>query len=146
MNFISGTAGSSVTYSPARRRAKRQLGLTLVELLVALTISSVIAIAAVSALIVSRQGLTTVDAASQLRDNGRFAVDLIQRLGVQAGYQDLIYSTVPRPANAVGVSANPDPSVFGVNNAKPSPTDPYNTSTVRTAGVGYGSDILILRY
>ncbi|MFN5940974.1 MAG: PilW family protein, partial [Polaromonas sp.] len=52
---------------------RRSLGLTLVELLVALAISAVIALAAISALIVSRQGFTTVDAASQLRDNARFA-------------------------------------------------------------------------
>ena len=130
------------------RAAGLQSGLTLVELLVALVISSVIAIAAVSALIVSRQGFTTVDAASQLRDNARFATDLIQRLGVQAGYKDFKYATTTRPANVFGSAPSPaDPDVAGFNNAIPSATDPYNTATARTAGtVGYGSDILILRY
>ena len=129
------------------RAAGLQSGLTLVELLVALVISSIIAIAAVSALIVSRQGFTTVDAASQLRDNARFATDLIQRLGVQAGYEDLMYATTTRLANVVGVATNPDPDVAGFNNATSSYTDPYNTATTRTAGtVGYGSDVLILRY
>ena len=129
------------------RIARRQKGLTLVELLVALAISSVVAIAAVSALIVSRQGLTTVDAASQLRDNARFATDLIQRLGVQAGYEDFIYATTNRPANMAGVAANPAPYVTGFNNSIPSPTAPSNSATARTAGtIGYGSDVLILRY
>jgi type IV pilus assembly protein PilW len=129
------------------RIAGRQSGLTLVELLVALAISSIVAIAAVSALIVSRQGLTTVDAASQLRDNARFATDLIQKLGVQTGYEDFIYATTNRPANVVGVATNPDPYVAGFNNAIPSASDPYNTATARTAGtIGYGSDVLVLRY
>jgi len=127
---------------------RRQTGLTLVELLVALAISSVIAMAAVSALIVSRQGFTTVDAASQLRDNARFATDLIQRLGVQAGYKDLKYATTPRPVNVIGVPPTPlFADVSGVNNAFASYTDPYNSWTARAAGsVGYGSDILILRH
>ena len=72
---------------------RSQLGLTLIELLVALVISSVIAIAAIAALVVSRQGFTTVDAASQLRDNARFATDMLQRFGVQAGFRDITDAT-----------------------------------------------------
>lgn len=128
--------------------AKRQAGLTLVELLVALAISSVIAIAAVASLIASRQGFSTVDAASQLRDNARFATDLIQRLGVQAGYQDVSYSASVRAGNTTGLSADPVPNITGVNNATVSASDPANDSTARsnTSSVGYGSDILRLRY
>ena len=127
--------------------AGRERGLTLIELLVALAISSIVAIAAVSALIVSRQGLITVDAASQLRENARFATDLIQRLGVQTGYEDFIYATTTRPANVFGIASNPDSAVTGFNNALPSYSDPYNTVTARTAGtVGYGSDVLVLHY
>ncbi len=69
--------------------AARQTGLTMVELLVALTLSGLIALVAIAALTVARQGFTTVDSASQLRDNARFASDLIQRIAAQAGYQDL---------------------------------------------------------
>lgn len=123
-----------------------QRGLTLVELMVALAISTVITIAAVSALIVSRQGFTAVDAASQLRDNARFSTELIQRLGVQTGFLDVAYVTTPR-GNDASASANPDPNITGFNNATASATDPANSSTTRAAGsVGYGSDVLILRY
>ena len=136
---------SSCRHGP--RLDARQSGFTLVELLVAMAISSVIAIAAVSALLVSRQGLATVDAASQLRDNARFATDLIQRLGVQTGYKDLIYITTNRLTNVLGVAVSPDPDVAGFNNAIPSDSDPYNTVTARTTGtIGYGSDVLVLRY
>lgn len=125
----------------------RQSGLTLVELLVAMTISLVIVIAAVSALVVSRRGFATVDAASQLRDNARFATDLIERLGVQAGYEDVAYAATTRSASVLGVATNPDPNITGFNNAIPSSTDPYNSAAARPAGtVGEGSDALILRY
>lgn len=128
-------------------RPQSQSGLTLVELLVAMAISMVIVIAAVSALIVSRQGFTTVDAASQLRDNARFATDLIQRLGVQTGYEDVAYAATTRSASAFGVASNPDPNVTGFNNAVPSFTAPDNTAAARTTGtVGEGSDALVLRY
>lgn len=120
-------------------------GLTLVELLVALSLSTVIAIAAVSALSVSRQGLTTVDGASQLRDNARFATDMIQRLGVQAGFNDILYAASTR---SISDPTDPDPNVFGFNNSTPSATDPSHVATARsgTGSPGYGSDILVMRY
>jgi len=125
-----------------------QRGFTLVELLVAMAISSVIVIAAISALIVSRQGFTTVDAASQLRDNARFATDLIQRLGVQAGFQDVKYSAINRSSTTAGLAAIAPQNVSGVTNAIPSYDDPFNTFATRTNtnSIGYGSDVLILRY
>ena len=123
----------------------RHGGLTLVELLVALAISTVIAIAAVSALIVSRQGLNTVDGASQLRDNARFATDLIQRLGVQAGFDDITFAASKRSSSD---PFNPDSSVFGFNNATADATDPSHAATARTVvgSAGYGSDVLVMRY
>lgn len=129
----------------ARSHSRKQsLGLTLVELMVALAISTVIVIAAVSALFVSQQGFTTVDAASQLRDNARFATDLVQRLGIQAGHTSIDFAAIPRTTND---DANPAPHVFGFNNSAPS-SDPLNSALSRgdPNEVGYGSDILILRY
>ena len=128
---------------PAKRA---QSGLTLVELLVAMTISTVITIAALSALIISRQGFTAVDVASQLRDNARFTTDLLQRLAVQAGYQDVQFITNPL-VGAVGIPIAPPPNISGFNNALASASDPTNVSTARPIGpTRDGSDILILRY
>jgi type IV pilus assembly protein PilW len=125
----------------------RQQGVTLVELLVATAISTMIAVAAMTALVVSRQGFVAVDAASGLRDNARFAVDLTQRLGVQAGFKDAVYAATTRPVNNLGVAVNPPPGVAGFNNATASATDPVNSPAARSVGdVGYGSDILILRF
>ena len=107
-----------------------------------------IALAAISALTVTRRGFTTVDAASQLRDNGRFTTDLIQRLGVQSGFKDVLYAA--RPATQKDNTDDIAPSVTGFNNAfstlSPSSTDPFNAFTSRASGtLGYGSDILYLR-
>lgn len=122
----------------------------MVELLVALVISLVIALAAISALTVTRQGFTTVDTASQLRDNGRFATDLIQRLALQSGFKDVIYAG--KTATPTESSANFVPNINGINNAlstltaTSSSNDPMIEFTPRTTGtLGFGSDILILR-
>ncbi len=124
-----------------------QGGFTLVELMVAMIISLLIALAAVSALIVSRQGFTTVDASSQLRDNARFASDLIQRIAVQTGYKDRMYVALESAVAPAGVTSNPVPNITGFNNAKASTTDPeYTTSSWSAGAVGRGSDILIMRY
>ena len=129
-----------------KQRPSAQRGLTLVELMVAMALSLVIAIAAVAALTVARRGFTTVDAASQLRDNGRFATDILQRLGVQAGYQDVPAATTVRRIET-GVATNPKPGVSGLNNTFRAATDVPDAGTAWSAGdPGYGSDILVLRY
>ena len=146
-DLVIDVGGSNRNLAQSRPAAARyQRGLTLIELLVALIISSLVAIAAISALIVSRQGFSTVDAASQLRDNARFATDLIQRLGVQTGYRDVRYAATARARNNIAVPLDSAPNVFGANNSTPNPSDPANTFTARTAGIGLGSDVLIMRH
>ena len=118
-------------------------GMTLVELLVAMAIGLVIALAAMAALTVARRGFTTVDAASQLRDNARYTRDILNRLIVQSGFTNLRYSTLSRK-NDAGLSANPPPNVFGFNNAVPDFPSGLGAST--STGVVNASDVLILRY
>ncbi len=127
--------------------------MTLIELLVALVISLIIVLAAVASLTVARRGFSTVDAASQLRDNGRFASDLIQRIGVQTGQLDAYYAASECSASLrdcpplADATALITPNVLGVDNATPSASDPVNSSATRALGtVGYGSDVLVLRY
>lgn len=128
---------------------QHERGFTLVELLVAMVIGLLIALAAVSSLTVTRQGFNTVDAASQLRDNSRFAADLIQRIAVQTGFKDPKYVTAaPSQTDIANDAAGLIPAnVTGFNNSLFKSTD-LTTATARTSPsvVGYGSDILILRY
>jgi type IV pilus assembly protein PilW len=130
--------------STATPRHSRPRGFTMVELLVAMVLSMLMALAAVASVVIARQGFTTVDAASQLRDNGRFVADLIQRVVVQTGYQDVVYATATRENefNTVATSALPEPFVFGFNN-KLVAANPLVASS--TPGLS-GSDVLILRY
>ena len=133
-------------YRPSNS-AFRQAGLTLVELLVAMVIALLIAIAAAAALFVARQGFTNVDAASQLRDNARFAQDTLQRIGVQVGFKSLQYAATQQSTNVDGISTLTAPNVFGLNNASRTNATTWDGGTTRTASsVGYGSDILVLRY
>lgn len=133
---------------PTRRCARRQTGLTLIELMVAMAVSLLIVLAALAALIISRQGFTSVDAASQLRDSARFAEDVLQRLGVQAGHKDIQFVASSAPPSTKGLSTS-ESNVFGFNNRARSSTHAWSeaNSTARAASsVGYGSDILVLRF
>ena len=128
----------------AIQRASAQGGMTLVELLVAMTLGLLIALAASAALLVSRQGFFAVDAASQLRDNSRYAQDIVQRVGVQAGFKNVFF--IRGSNTATGLDANPPPHVFGVNNAKRSTSSAWDAgSTWGTNDAGKNSDILVLR-
>lgn len=158
--------------NPSACSARTQSGLTMVELLVAVTLSTFIALAAIAALTVARTGFTAVDSSSQLRDNARFASDLIQRLAMQAGFQDVVHATATK-VSEVAVKDNIDnpplPYVIGLNNAlldaallnasaaSSSPRDPFSSGKPRTAANGgcqsaadtaciNGSDVLIIRY
>lgn len=126
----------------------RQKGVTLVELMVAMALGLLIALAAAASLLISRQGFTAVDAASQLRDNGRYLQSLVQRLGVQAGYRDIRFATdTTAKANQAYGASTPPLAVFGLNNASRTSTATWDAGTTRTSGqVGYGSDILVLRH
>ena len=113
-----------------------QHGFTLVELLVSMSVGLIITLAAMGMLSVSGRGLNTVDIASQLRDNGRFVVELIRRMVLQSGYKNNFYAV------ALPASGNPIPNITGFNDALIDINDPLTTQ-----GAGYnGSDILILRF
>lgn len=127
---------------------QHQKGLTLVELLVAMAVSLIVVLAAVGALLISRQGFTQVDAASQLRDNGRFAEELVQRLAVQTGYRDVVYAATSRPPATSGLTEE-KPNIFGFNNRARAGThksEEASASQRSANSVGYGSDILVLRF
>jgi len=138
----------------------------LIELLVALALSSIIAVVAIAALIVARQGFTSVDAASQIRDNGRFSSDLIQQLVVQAGFMDVNFAAATRSNefNVKGSATFPAPNILGLDNSivssrsnlpdlttaftlRPSATSAQSECTSPTdTACANGSDVLILRY
>lgn len=138
--------------APATPHARRsQAGLTLIELLVALALGTLVAIAAVASLIVARQGFRSVDTNTQLRENARFAASLIQRVVVQAGFENAAYGFYTDPK---------EPGLRGFDNAwlgaygAPTPTstaptlahDSRSGCTATDTSCANGSDILVVRY
>ena len=138
------TPMNAMTHSaplPMRRPlALAQAGLTLIELMVAMALGLLIALAAAAALLVSRQGFFAVDAGSQLRDNARYAQDIVQRVGVQAGFKNVFFTS------ATNAPRDTAPHVFGINNAKRSTSNGWDESSAwGTSDAGKNSDILVLR-
>lgn len=132
---------------PAPRH--RQSGLTLVELMVALVISLIVVLVAATALLASRQGFTQVDAATQLRENARYAEHLIQRVAVQAGYRDVITFGAPSSASTFQGMSSPRPAVFGFDNRERQTehnSEQAEANERAEGSPGFGSDILVLRY
>ena len=127
------------------RAGRRTRGFTLIELMVSMVIGLLVVLAAVAALLVARNGFTATDAASQLRDNARFAVLALDRIGVQSGFKDVAFATVTDP-NDASITTNYPPPITGFSNARPSMTDLTTSTSLTSTSVGYGSDVLIMRF
>ena len=143
----------------------RQAGLTLIELLVAITLGLLVTLAAVASLMIGRQGFTSVDQSSQLRENTRFAASLLQRIVIQAGYEVHRDGTIDSSwryfCSGTGTSCgdlngDKNPGIVGFDNAVVG-TLTLPTGLVsgnRTTGCGAvtdtscvnGSDILAVRF
>ncbi len=130
-------------------RLTAQRGVTLVELMVALVLGLLIVVAALAALTVSRQGFRTVDAASQLRDDGRFAASIIQRIVTQGGYLDFKHAST-RAASAFLVGGpdvtNVEPNIKGFNNATYASGLVEGSSNTPSGTSLNNSDLLIIRF
>lgn len=137
-----------------------QRGLTLIELLVALGLGLLVVVIAATALLTGQQGFRAVDASTQLRDRERFSTDLISRVIIQAGFQDFGSQTVSVRSSASLLGTDPEPDIFGWNNAVY--VTPANLSlstisnisngsrpgacTVNDTSCKNGSDMLVIRY
>lgn len=140
--------------------SKHQRGLTLVELLVALGLGLLVTVIAATALLIGQQGYQSIDSTTQLRDRERFATDLITRLIVQAGYQDLGAASISLRSSATALGLDPEPDVYGWNDAVYSTPDDLLLSTstkivngdrpgkcaVSDTSCKNGSDILVVRF
>ena len=136
----------------------RMRGFTLVELLIALALSATVVMAATASLVMAQRGFHAVDAAAQMRENSRFAIEVIQRIALQAGYHDPLSSK----------SASASAAIFGMDNVlaklssshsdvlttadfvsrsnpTPSRSDSKCVSSADTA-CNNGSDVLAIRF
>lgn len=139
----------------------RQVGVTLVELLVAMALGLVVTLVALSTLILGRTGYTAVDSTTQLIDKERFAADTISKIILQAGYQDFAAPTLMTRALAVKLGKEPEPDLFGWNNAFYTELSdlaisgstkiadgnrPAKCGSVSDTSCKNGSDVLVVRF
>ena len=137
---------------------RRQGGLTLIELLVAMGLGLLVIAIAGGALLLGRQGFDAVDSGTQLRDKQRLAIDILTRTIVQAGFEDYAAAMTTFRANADTTSLEPD--IFGWNNAIyaapgidisattaiTNSNRPSKCGSVTDTSCRNGSDILVVRY
>ena len=121
-------------------------GLTLVELMVAMALGLIITLAAISALILSQQGFKTVDASSQIKDNARFASEIMRRVILQSGYQSTPFAI--NRGNELQTSENNshEPHVKGFDDSGYEETLLEGTSNNSGKNGINNSDLLIIRY
>jgi type IV pilus assembly protein PilW len=139
----------------------RQAGVTLVELLVAMTVGLLVTLVALSTLILGRTGYTAVDSTTQLIDKERFAIDTVSKIILQAGYQDFAAPIPMTRALAVKLGKEPEPDLFGWNNAFYTQlTDlaisestkivdgnrPTKCGSINDTSCKNGSDVLVVRF
>jgi type IV pilus assembly protein PilW len=74
------------------KNSLRQQGLSLIELLVAMTITMLVVVAASSVYLVARQGFKSNDDSSRNLENGRFAMDILTRNIRMAGAYTFVIS------------------------------------------------------
>ena len=77
-----------------RRLARRQLGMTLIEIMIAVGISAILLTGLLQVLISSKQSYRVTEASARLQENGRFAVGFLAEDVRMAGYTGC-YSGAP---------------------------------------------------
>jgi type IV pilus assembly protein PilW len=140
-----------------------QRGLSLIELMVAMTLGLVLVLVAIGLLFSAGQGLNAVDHGSAARDKERLATELLTSVILQAGYEDWgnPLSNLQSVARLQGTHPDPEPDVFGWDNAfyaVPSDLDlststditngdrPVKCGSDNTTACLNGSDILVVRF
>jgi type IV pilus assembly protein PilW len=121
----------------------RQAGLTLVELMVAMTLGLLVVLAATGLLVSSKNSYTAQDDNIRVQDAGRFALEIITRAVRQTGYvnwdkQDapMIATDVMSPS-IVGLDANSlKSSAIGIENPLGTSVNGSDVLAVRFFGVG----------
>ena len=133
---------------------KVQHGLSLIELMIAITLGMIVMAAVLALFLNISRSNAELAKTNRLIENGRFAIQVLQSDLVHAGYWgSLDYTLTPAPAY-VTPTALPDPCVASgwssTDNLLAIPVQGYaNDSTLSTCGVTgvlASSDVLVVRY
>lgn len=145
------------TTCPHHRLRSIQSGITLVEILVAIVIMSIVTVATMALYTTTSESYRNVDADQEIQNNGRFALDQLAIAIRHAGYQERIYipgdgaelhsDRVFNSAHMIDNGIDPVKHIEGVNNSK---IASFSSDTdFGTAGANNGvnaSDVLTSRF
>ena len=123
-----------------------QQGLTLVELMVALVLVSLVTLAAVALYTVGLSSYRTIDAGQELQDNGRFALEVIGQAVRQAGYQNYLEGSGLRWDATYKTNTDLYPTIRGANDAKITAVATVDDDGTNGNGGYNNSDTLALRF
>lgn len=130
-----------------RQLKKNQVGLSLVELLVAMAISLVVALAAATAYLGTRKTATQLEQISLINETGKLVLDMIGRELQMAGFYPAIYPNSTARSNFIGEFQNIktgtayNQGIFGCDGAKFLPTTASCPTTVAGA-----ADSIVINY
>ncbi|MES2242439.1 MAG: PilW family protein [Pseudomonadota bacterium] len=125
---------------------RTQSGLTLVELLVSLVLTSLVTLAAIALYSVTLSSYKTVDAGQEIQESGRFALEIIGQSARLAGYQNYTQRDGSGDENTRRFVPTTFPTVRGFNNSKvASPGNIDDDGATDNGGVN-NSDTLAFRF
>jgi type IV pilus assembly protein PilW len=133
----------------ARYKGRSQTGLTLIELLVSLAITLVIALVAAAAYLGTRSTATAISNISSLNETGKLALDMVGRELQMAGYYPAILSTNIVNTASLGAFSNTkntakvayNQGLFGCDGSVFNPTTATCSATLANA-----PDSIVINY
>jgi type IV pilus assembly protein PilW len=120
--------------------ADRQAGLTLVELMIAITLGLLVIMAATALLLSAKSGYVAQDGEAQVQDAGRYALEIVGRAIRQATYENWDTMEAPNLADAGSVAG-----IDGLDARRVS-HDSDGIATPLTDSIINGSDVLAVRF
>ncbi|MDO8369752.1 MAG: PilW family protein [Candidatus Nitrotoga sp.] len=133
-----------VSYAPRGER-----GFTLVEFMVASTIALLILVS-VSAIFVSSMSSEITNAsASEISTNGRYAIEILRRDLLHAGYRGLTWAPPSNPTTAIGAVTGDCSTGFSINLSQgvwgSNDSNPFSATCIPSANYSIG-DVLVVRH
>lgn len=127
---------------------KKQHGLTLVELLIAMALGIFLMAGVLQVFLGSKQTFTTINAQSHMQENGRFAMDFLARTVRHGGYttqiniDEVMDPTLRRETFLAQGEFAEGTAVAGINNAVGEPGVKADTDVVRVRIEGSPDDLV----
>lgn len=126
---------------------RRQYGLTIVELMVALTLGLLVALAATALLVSSKTSYIAQDEGVRVQETGRYAIEAVTRAVRQAGYENwdsdaaALTGDPAMSANIAGLDARSlQESTAGIDAPLATSVNGSDVLAIRFAGAGNGAN------